>query len=234
MSNSFIRWLLKPLVFLIALLPYGYMVQRFRTQDLGADPVQWLTHFTGNWALYLLLVSLAITPVRRLLPKMAWLVRFRRMLGLFAFFYATLHLAIYVFLFSGFDLPGAMASLRVQDLHAIRQQWASVWPTIVDDLKKRRFIQVGLISYVILLALAVTSPQRVMRAMGGKPWQRLHRLVYVAAVLSVVHYWWLVKKGVFAPWRDTAVLALLLLARPASRLFTKKPGRALVPARIDV
>ena len=93
MSNSFIRWLLKPLVFLIALLPYGYMVQRFRTQDLGADPVQWLTHFTGNWALYLLLVSLAITPVRRLLPKMAWMVRFRRMLGLFAFFYATLHLA---------------------------------------------------------------------------------------------------------------------------------------------
>ncbi len=232
--NARVIRLLKPLVFLVALLPYLYMVQRFRTQNMGADPVQWLTHFTGNWAMYLLLVSLAVTPVRRLSPKLAWLVRFRRMLGLFAFFYATLHLAIYVFLFSGFDLPGAMTSLGHHDLGAVRQQWAAVWPTIVDDLKKRRFIQVGLLSYLILLALALTSPQRVMRSLGGKPWQTLHRMVYVAAILAVIHYWWLVKKGVLAPWRDTAVLAVLLLARPAYLMLKKKPARRMSAVTADV
>lgn len=225
MSNRTIR-ILKPFAFVAGLLPYLYLVQRFRTEALGADPVQWITHFTGNWTVYLLLVSLAITPVRRLSPKLAWLVRFRRMLGLFAFFYATLHLMTYVFLFSGFDLPGALTSLRQHDFGSVRQQWAAVWPTMVEDVKKRRFIQVGLLSYVILLALAVTSPQRVMRAMGGKPWQTLHRMVYAAAILGVIHYWWLVKKGVRAPWKDTAVLTVLLLARPAYRML-KKPARGL-------
>ncbi len=232
MSNRTIK-LLKPLVFASALLPWLYMVQRFRTENLGADPVQWLTHFTGNWALYLLLISLAVTPVRRLSPQLAWLVRFRRMLGLFAFFYATLHLAIYLLLFSGFDLPGAMTSLAHHDVSAVRQQWATVWPTIADDLKKRRFIQVGLVSYVILLALAATSPQRVLRAMGGKPWQTLHRMVYVAAVLSIIHYWWLVKKGNYEPWKDTGLLAVLLLARPAYLLLKKKPVRPLTAAKVD-
>lgn len=233
MTNRTTR-LLKPVIFVFGLLPWLYMVQRFRTENLGADPVQWLTHFTGNWALYLLLISLAITPVRRLSPTLAWLVRFRRMLGLFAFFYATLHLAIYVFLFSGFDLPGAMISLQHHDFAAIRQQWAAVWPTIADDLKKRVFIQVGLLSYAILLALAVTSPQRVMRALGGKPWQTLHRMVYIAAVLSVIHYWWLVKKGNYEPWKDTVVLAFLLLSRPAYLLLNRKPARPRTAATVDL
>lgn len=232
MTNRAIR-ILKPFVFVLALLPFIVLVRRFQTGDLGADPVQWITHFTGNWTIYLLLVSLAVTPVRRLTPKLAWLVRFRRMLGLFTFFYATLHLLTYIFLFSGFDLTGALASLRAHDGGAVRQQWLAVWPTLVDDVKKRRFIQVGLASYVILLALALSSPQWVMRQMGGKPWQRLHRLVYLAAFLGIVHYWWLVKKGVMAPAKDTVVLLLLLLARPAYRLLARKSARASASVRVS-
>ncbi len=230
MTTRTIRYI-KSAVFLLALAPFLVLGYRFQTGNLGTDPVQWITHFTGNWTVYLLLASLAITPVRRLSPALGWLVRLRRMLGLFAFFYATLHLLTYVFLFSGFDLTGALTSLRAHDLAALRQQWLAVWPTMVDDIKKRRFIQVGLASYVILLALAVTSSQWVMRAMGGKPWQRLHRLVYLAAVLGIVHYWWLVKKGVLSPLRDTLVLAVLLLARPAYRLLTRKRTVRARPAR---
>lgn len=215
---------LKLLVFFAAFIPFLGMLWQFQTNNLGADPVNTLTHETGNWTVYLLLISLAITPARRLSPKLAWLVRFRRMLGLYAFFYATLHLLTYVLLFSGFDLTGAIASVRQHDFNAVRQQWAVVWPTMVEDVEKRRFIQVGLLSYVILLALALSSPQWVMRKMGGKPWQTLHRLVYVAAIMGVIHYWWLVKKGVRAPWKDTAVLAILLLARPAYLLLKKKPA----------
>ncbi len=233
MTNRAIR-ILKPFVFLFALLPFVGMVWAFHIDQLGSDPVQSLTHWTGDWTIWMLIVSLAITPVRRLSPKLAWLVRFRRMLGLFAFFYATLHLMTYVFLFSGFDVTGAVTSLRQHDLGAIRQQWAAVWPTMVEDVKKRRFIQVGLVSYAILLALAVSSPQWVLRKMGGKPWQTLHRLVYVAAVLGIIHYWWLVKKGVLAPWKDTAVLAVVLLARPAYLWIKKKPARPLSAAQADL
>lgn len=232
MTNGTIR-ILKPFVFVVGLLPLLVLVYRFNTGHLGADPVQSITHFTGNWTVYLLLISLAVTPVRRLSAKLAWLVRFRRMLGLFAFFYATLHLLTYVLLFSGFDLVGALSSLRAHDLGAVRQQWLAVWPTMVDDVKKRSFIQVGLASYVILLVLTLTSPQWVMRKMGGKPWQALHRLVYLAAFLGIVHYWWLVKKGVMAPLRDTVILAVLLLARPGYRLLQKyRPAKAAKPMRV--
>ena len=222
MSNRTIR-ILKPFVFLLALSPFLGMVWAFHADTLGTDPVQSLTHWTGDWTIWMLIVSLGVTPVRRISPKLAWLVRFRRMLGLFAFFYATLHLATYVLLFSGFDVTGAVASLRQHDFGAVRQQWAAVWPTMVEDVKKRRFIQVGLLSYTILLALALSSPQWVMRKMGGKPWQTLHRMVYVAGVFGIIHYWWLVKKGVLRPWKDTAALAILLFARPAYLWFKKKP-----------
>ncbi|MGI4854207.1 MAG: sulfite oxidase heme-binding subunit YedZ [Janthinobacterium lividum] len=234
MTNGTIR-ILKPFVFAVGLLPLLVLLYRFNTSHLGADPVQFITHFTGNWTIYLLLISLAVTPVRRLSAKLAWLVRFRRMLGLFAFFYATLHLLTYVLLFSGFDLVGALASIRAHDVAAVRQQWLAVWPTMVDDVKKRSFIQVGLASYVILLALTLSSPQWVMRRMGGRPWQALHRLVYLAAILGVVHYWWLVKKGVMAPLRDTVILAVLLLARPAYRFIQKyKPVKSAKPTRAVV
>ena len=206
---------LKVLVHLLCLVPFLGLIYLYKSGELAAqaDPVNFLTHATGKWALWILLADLAITPLRRLSPKVAWLIRFRRMVGLYAFFYATLHLLIYVFLFSGYDVPAAVAGLRVGHLAEPFRQFALVWPTMLGDLLKRRFIQVGLLAWVILLALAVTSPQRVLRAMGGKNWQRLHRLIYVAGAAACIHFWWLVKTGVLRPWKDTAVLTLLLLAR---------------------
>jgi sulfoxide reductase heme-binding subunit YedZ len=205
----------KAVVHLLCLVPFALLLNDYRNGALlaMADPINYITHFTGDWTLWLLLVSLAVTPLRRLHPRLGNLIRFRRMLGLYAFFYATLHLATYVFLFSGYDLPGAWAGLTHGRIGAIWQSWRVVWPTVLRDLKQRRFIQVGLLSWVILLALAVTSPSFVLRKMGGKNWQRLHRLVYIAAIAGCIHYWWLVKRGVVRPLPDTLVLTGLLLAR---------------------
>lgn len=209
--------LLKIVIHALCLSPFLWLVHFFTSGmlALNPDPVNYITHFTGNWALYILLADLAVTPVRRLSPKIAWLVRFRRLVGLYAFFYATLHLATYVFLFSGYDLPGAIHAARAGHPSEFITQWKAVWPTIWDDVMKRRFIQVGFFAWVILLALACTSPAFIMRAMGGKNWQRLHRLVYVAAAAACIHFWWLVKAGVRTPWKVTAVLTVLLLARIA-------------------
>lgn len=207
----------KVLLHVLCLAPFAWLLHLYNSGvlALNPDPVNYITHFTGDWAVYTLLASLAITPIRRLSPRIAFLIRFRRLIGLYAFFYATLHLATYVFLFSGYDVPTAVTGLRAGHPAVLLEQWKLVWPAILDDLKKRRFIQVGLFAWTILLALALTSPAFIMRAMGGKNWQRLHRLVYLAACAAIVHYWWLVKKGVLSPWKDTAVLAILLLARVA-------------------
>jgi methionine sulfoxide reductase heme-binding subunit len=208
---------LKVLVHILCLAPFASLLHFYTSGALAEnpDPVNYITHFTGNWAVYMLLACLTITPLRRLSPKIAFLIRFRRLIGLYAFFYATLHLATYIFLFSGYDLPMVLTAVRAGHPGAIVQEWKVVWPRILDDLLKRRFIQVGLFAWVILLALAVTSPAFILRAMGGKNWQRLHRLIYVAAIAAVIHYWWLVKTGVRTPWKDTAVLTVLLLARIA-------------------
>jgi sulfoxide reductase heme-binding subunit YedZ len=203
------------LVHWVCLLPLLKLIEMYQSGALGlmADPVNWITHFTGYWTLFLLLTSLAVTPLRRLHPRLGNLIRFRRMLGLYAFFYATLHLATYLFLFSGYDLPTVVAGVRAGHPGIVVDEWKRVWPTILDDLKKRRFIQVGIFAWVLLLALAVTSPTAVLRWMGGKAWRRVHVLVYVAAIAGCVHYWWLVKKGVRAPLPMTLVLVALLLAR---------------------
>jgi sulfoxide reductase heme-binding subunit YedZ len=216
MSNRAIRYL-KVVVHALCLLPALYLLRMYFDGSLAAeaDPVNYITHFTGNWALWLLLCDLAITPVRRVHAALSWLVRFRRMVGLYAFFYATLHLLTYVLLFSGYNVPAAFAGLRAGHLLEPWTQFKLIWPTILDDLRKRKFIQVGLAAWVLLLLLAATSPQRVLRAMGGKNWQRLHRLIYVAGALACVHYWWLVKTGVRTPWKVTAVLTVLLLVRLA-------------------
>ncbi len=181
---------LKWIVFPACLVPLGHLVYRGFSNTLGPDPVATITHRTGFWTLYLLLASLAITPVRRLHPRLGWLIRFRRMLGLFAFFYGCLHLLTWIWLYSGFDV------------HAM-----------IQDIYKRPYITAGMAGWLCLLALAVTSPMWMLRKLGGKRWQRLHRLAYVAAVAGVVHYWWIVKSGVLTPWRVTAVLAVLFLAR---------------------
>jgi methionine sulfoxide reductase heme-binding subunit len=158
---------------------------------LGPDPTATLSHGTGFAALRILIISLAITPVRRLSKSLGWLVRFRRMLGLYAFFYASVHLLVYLKLYANLD-----------------------WATLVDDLSKRRYIIAGFSAWLLLLPLALTSTKWSIRKLG-KRWQLLHRLVYVAAVLGIVHYWWIVKTGVLDPLKITIVLATALLARPA-------------------
>jgi sulfoxide reductase heme-binding subunit YedZ len=199
----------------LCLLPALLLLRMYfhGTLALEADPVNYITHFTGDWALRMLLGSLAITPLRRLYSRLSWTIRLRRMIGLYAFFYVTLHLLTYVLLFSGYDVPAALAGLRAGHLLEPWHQLKLIWPTMLDDLKKRKFIQVGFGAWVILLVLAVTSPQRVLRAMGGKKWSRVHRLIYLAAAMACIHYWWLVKTGVRTPWKVTAVLGVLLLMR---------------------
>lgn len=206
---------LKALLHLLCLAPFAWLLHLFTSGALGLypDPINYITHFTGDWTLYLLFATLAITPIRRLSPKLSVLIRFRRLLGLYAFFYATLHLATYIFLFSGYDVTTALTGLRNGHPGELITQWKIIWPRMVDDVLKRRFIQVGLFAWIILLALAVTSPAFILRAMGGKNWQRLHRLIYVAAFAGIIHYWWQVKKDNLTPWKDTVVLAVLLLAR---------------------
>ncbi len=224
---------LKALLHLALLVPLAWLLERYRSGALAleADPVNTITHLTGEWALWILLGSLAITPLRRISPRLGVLVRFRRMVGLYGFFYATLHLATYVFLFSGYDLVAAVTQTRAGDPGEILTQWSATWPTIWDDLKKRRFIQVGLFSWLVLFALTVTSPQAVLRRMGGKTWARLHRLVYVAAIAAVIHYWWLVKAGNREPWKVTAVLAALLLARLGYTLYKRRRVVSATPSR---
>ncbi len=209
--------LIKVLVHVVCLAPFFWLLRCYAsgTLEREPDPVAFITHFTGDWALWILVVSLAITPLRRISSRIGWLIRFRRLIGLYSFFYASLHLATYVFLFSGYDLPTALAGVRTGHLGVLVDQWREIWPSIRDDIRKRRFIQLGFAGWLILLALAATSPARVIRVMGGKPWQRLHRLVYAAAIAAVVHYWWMVKPGVRAPWKVTAVLATLFLVRIA-------------------
>jgi methionine sulfoxide reductase heme-binding subunit len=171
---------------------------------LGPDPTATLSHGTGFAALRILIISLAITPVRRINTSFGWLVRFRRMLGLYAFYYACVHLLIYLKLYANFD-----------------------WATLVNDLSRRRYIIAGFSAWLLLLPLALTSTQWSIRKLG-KRWQLLHRLVYVAAAVAVVHYWWIVKTGVLDPTKITIVLAILLLARPAwSLIDTRRRQRRM-------
>lgn len=197
MSNRLVI-ILKVLVHLACLAPFlilGWKTFHDLTHPdavalLGPDPTATLSQGTGFTALRILIISLAITPVRRLSVHLAWLIRFRRMLGLYAFFYVCVHLLVYLKLYGNFD-----------------------WPTIVDDLSRRRYIIAGFSAWLLLVPLALTSTKWSIRKLG-KRWQLLHRLVYVAAILGVVHYWWIVKTGVLDPMKITITLAVLLLARP--------------------
>lgn len=192
------RWLKLP-VFLLSLLPAGWLVWRGVNQDLGANPIEFITHATGDWTLRFLLITLAVTPLRRLtgLPQ---LIRFRRMLGLFAFFYGCLHFLTYLWLDQFFDF-GAIAK----------------------DVAKRPFITAGFLAFVLLVPLAVTSTAAWIRRLGGRRWQMLHRLIYVSAIAGVVHYLWLVKSDIRGPLAYGLILALLLGWRAFAAL-RGKPG----------
>ena len=201
---------LKILTWLACLVPLGLLVYRAVTNTLGPDPTAAITFCTGATTLNLLTISLAITPLRRLSPRLNWLIKFRRLFGLFAFFYATLHLLTYIALYAVFDIE-----------------------TMSTDIFKRRFITAGIVAWLLLLPLAATSTNWAIRKLGGKQWNRLHKLVYFAAVLGVVHYWWQVKPGVLSPTTNTVILTALLIARPIqSSYLTWRQRRRLRPAGV--
>ena len=191
-------------VFLAALVPFGVVAAAAASGELGANPVEALIHHFGEWALRLMLATLAVTPLRRL-TGWSQAVRLRRMLGLFAFFYAVLHLATYVVL---------DRSLLVEE--------------ILEDLTERPYVMVGFAGFVLLVPLAATSTNAMIRRLGGRRWRLLHRLAYVAAAAGVVHFWWLVKADVREPFIHAAVLALLL----ALRLPPVVPFLRALPARL--
>lgn len=193
------RWfVLKTAAHALALLQAVLLITNALNDRLGADPVAALTHQTGEWALRLLLLSLAMTPLRMVL-KQAWPIRFRRLIGLYAFFYASLHFAVYLFLDLG----------------------SGYWSQIGADILKRPFITVGFTAWLLLLPLALTSNRWMMRLLK-KNWQRLHRLVYAIAILAVLHYWWLVKSDIREPLLYAVILALLLGFRLFSHLKVRR------------
>ncbi|MGA8671173.1 MAG: protein-methionine-sulfoxide reductase heme-binding subunit MsrQ [Terracidiphilus sp.] len=196
--------ILKSLTWVACLWPLALLVYGAVTNNLGADPTAKITFTTGYTTLLLLILSLAVTPVRSLSPRLSWLIRFRRLLGLFAFFYGTLHLLTYVALYAGFDI------------HAM-----------IADIEKRRFITMGVAAWMLLVPLAATSTNWSVRKLGGKRWNRLHKLVYLAAICGIIHYWWQVKPGVLSPLRLTIVLAILLLARPILAYIRRRRTRSV-------
>jgi methionine sulfoxide reductase heme-binding subunit len=182
------KWTKVP-VFLLCLVPLGILVSRALTANLGANPVEFIQHATGDWTLRFLVITLCITPFRKVL-KLPDLIRFRRMLGLFAFFYAGLHFLTYLGPDQSFDL-------------------ASIW----KDVYKRPFITVGFTAFVLLIPLALTSTAGWIRRLGGRRWQMLHRAIYISAICGVIHYYWLVKSAVLRPLTYAAIVAVLLLWR---------------------
>ncbi len=175
----------KPLVFCVSLLPLVWLCWLAWQDRLGANPVETLSHRTGDWSLRFLLLTLAVTPLRRL-SGWNWLLRFRRMLGLFAFFYVCLHLGVYLIFDQFFD-PAA----------------------ILEDIAKRPYITVGFAGFLLLIPLAATSTNGMIKRLG-RNWQRLHRLVYLIGMLGVVHYWWLVKADISEPLLYAGLLTMLL------------------------
>ena len=183
--------LLKCVLFLLALLPFVRLAVFTATDQLGANPIEFITRNTGDWTLYFLCMTLAITPLRRF-SKWNWLVKLRRMLGLFAFFYACLHFMTFFWFDHFFDL-------------------SEMW----KDVLKRPFITVGFSAFVLLIPLAVTSTNGMVKRLGGKRWQWLHRLVYAIAMLGILHFWWMKagKHDFEQPIIFGTIVAVLLLLR---------------------
>jgi sulfoxide reductase heme-binding subunit YedZ len=180
---------LKALVFLLCLTPFAGLIWGAFTNDLGANPVERITHTTGDWTLRFLLITLCITPLRHFTGWSA-ATRFRRMLGLFAFFYSCLHFTIYCLSIQAFN-----------------------WAAIGTDIAERPYITVGFTGFVLMIPLAITSTKKWIGRLGGKRWQMLHRLIYVSAIAGVLHYLWLVKLDIRFPVRYGIGLAILLMFR---------------------
>ncbi len=195
--------LLKTLVWIACLAPFCWLVWGAVTNHLGADQTGAIAFATGSVTLRLLAITLAISPLRRIIPRLAWLIRFRRLLGLFAFFYATVHVLTWVALYNNFDIGNMLV-----------------------DVARRRYITAGMAAYLSLVPLAITSTAWSIRKLGGKNWGRLHMLIYVAAICGVAHYWWQMKPGVLTPLAITVVIAVLLLARPVLAWTRRRQGRS--------
>ena len=191
---------LKAVLFVACLWPAGTLLHALFNNGLGTNPVEKLLHENGIWALRFLLITLAVTPVRRL-TGLTWLVRFRRMLGLFAFFYAALHFAIYISLDLSFDFAN-----------------------LGEDIIERPYITIGFTALVLLIPLAVTSTNKMMRRLG-KRWLRLHQLIFPIAILSVWHFWWLVKRDISEPLIYALILSVLLGIRLFWRLSMRQRAR---------
>lgn len=196
LTSSQILWT-KAALWLLCLFPLGRLVFLGSIDGLGANPIEFITRSTGTWTLVGLLLTLSVTPLRKLSGR-AWVIRFRRLLGLFAFFYSCLHFTTYIWLDQFFD-PAI----------------------IVKDIIKRPFITVGFAAFMLLIPLAATSSQKMMKQLA-RNWQRLHRLVYLIAGLGVVHYWWLVKKDITQPLIYAFVLVILLAMRLPG--FSRQPS----------
>lgn len=184
----------KAALFLLCLYPLARLGFLGFTDGLTANPIEFITRSTGTWTLVMLLATLSVTPLRRLLAW-PWLTRLRRMLGLYAFFYGCLHLITYLWLDQFFDLSA-----------------------IVRDIVKRPFITMGFAGFVLMLPLALTSTNAMMRRLGGQRWRRLHKLAYVIPIAGVLHYWWMVKRDITEPALYAGVLAVLLGMRLWHRL----------------
>lgn len=187
----------KPVVFAACLMPLGALAWKAFQGDLGANPIEVITHSTGLWTLIFLLITLSITPLRKLTSQ-PWLIQFRRMLGLFAFFYGSLHFLTYFWLDKFFDFG-----------------------EIFKDVYKRPFITAGLTAFVLMVPLAVTSTRGWIRRLGGKRWNLLHKLIYLSATAGVIHFIWLVKRDVTEPVRYAIVLGILLGYRMVAWTFQR-------------
>lgn len=191
----------KVLLFFVCLIPIAQMIYNSFTGHLTANPVEYFQHTTGDWTLRFLVITLCVTPLRKLL-KVPELIRFRRMLGLFAFTYGCLHFLTYLGPDQSFNFAG-----------------------MLKDVAKRPFVTVGFTAFVLLIPLALTSSAAWIRRLGGHRWQMLHRLIYVSAVCGVIHYYWLVKSAVLRPLIYAGIVALLLLWRFVDWMIRR--GRAV-------
>lgn len=196
------KWTKIP-VFLICLAPLASLGWDALHGQLGANPIEYITHATGDWTIRFLIITLAITPLRKIL-HLPQLIRFRRMLGLFAFFYGCLHFTTYIWLDKFFDV-------------------AEMW----KDVQKRRFITVGFLGFVLMIPLAITSTAGWIRRMGFKRWQMLHRAIYISAIAGVIHYYWLVKSDTRKPLQYAWIVGILLAWRIGDWTYKKwKPARS--------
>jgi sulfoxide reductase heme-binding subunit YedZ len=200
LPKKYVR-VVKVLVFIVCLAPACVLTWKGFQNDLGANPIDVITRSTGKWTLTFLLITLSVTPLRKL-SGLSWLISFRRMLGLFAFFYGSLHLMTYVWLDKFFNVH-----------------------EMLHDIAKRRFITAGMTAWTLMLPLALTSTAGWIRRLGGKRWQLLHRLIYLSAAAGVIHFIWLVKADLRRPLTYGAILAVLLVYRLSAWLVARARAR---------